>query len=375
MSPVVQRRLVIVGVWLATKVLVLGSVAVANWPRLQEGGWAAYLRLWRQWDTTWFESIVVTGYGQPYGPDFPYYVNNIAFFPGFPLLMEAGTALGLAPVAAGIAVSAIASLVAAFAIARLTEGVGGRGEWGVIALLVAPTALFLTAAYTEALFAAFAFWAWVQARNGRWVWAGVLAGAAAVVRSNGLFLMAGLVLMFLLSRPWRSPRPALEWAKGSALLLPLVTTMAYFAYLWTLTSSWTAWFTAQTDEWERGFVNPVTALLNTWERVFTFDPASAFSSRYVAELVAMALLLALLVVLSARRMWPEALYTAVTAAALTTSTTYHSIPRTLVVIFPLWMLIGLLLTRRVWMRWVYVLACLPLLVLVTLRFTQAQWIS
>ena len=375
MIAVAQRRLAIAGVWLGTKLLILVSVAVANWALLRDGGIDAYLRLWSQWDTTWFESIVVTGYGNPYGPDFPAYVNNIAFFPGYPLLMEAGAALGLSPVAAGLIVSAAASLVAAFGIGRLTESIGGSRVWGAVALLVAPTALFLTAAYTEALFAALAFWAWVHAREGRWVWAGVLAGGASLVRSNGLFLMTGLVLMFLLSRPWLSDRPARQWVRGSALLLPLAATIGYFGYLKALTGSWTAWFAAQRAAWERELVDPVTSFANTWRLISTFDPASAVSSRYVAEIVAMAVLAGVVGLLAWRRMWPEALYTAVTALALGTSTTYHSVPRTLVVIFPLWMLLGLLMTRRRWVRWVYPAACLPLLVLVAVRFTQGQWIS
>lgn len=375
MSPQARRALVIVAVWLGTKVLVLGSVAAANWSRIEDGGWRAYLRLWSQWDTTWFESIVVTGYGNPYGPDFPDYVNNIAFFPGLPLVMEVGRWVGSPPVLTGLIVSAAASLAAAFAIGRLTQGIGGRAEWGATALLVAPTALFLTAAYTEALFAALAFWAWVNAREGRWVWAGVLGGGAALVRSNGLFLMCGLILMFLLSHPWRSGRPAREWLRGCALLLPLAVTLGYFGYLRALTGSWTAWFEAQTTEWERGLVAPWTALANTWGLVFTFDPHSTLSSRYIAELVGMAILLGVVVAVAVMRLWPEALYALVTAAALGTSTTYHSVPRTLVVIFPLWMLLGLLMTRRPWTRWVYVGMCVPLLVLVTIRFTQGQWIS
>lgn len=375
MSPQARRAAFVVAVWLVTKVLLLGSVAVANWSRIEDGGWRAYLRLWSQWDTTWFQSIVTTGYAEPYGPDYPDYVNNIAFFPGLPLVMEVGRWVGSPAVLTGLIVSAAASLVAAFAIGRLTEGIGGRAEWGVTAFLVAPTALFLTAAYTEALFAALAFWAWVVARKGSWVWAGVLAGGAALVRSNGLFLMAGLLVMFLLTRPWTTDRPAREWLRGSALLLPAVATLGYFAFLHAVTGSWTAWFEAQTAEWERGLVAPWTALANTWGLVFTFDPDSTLSTRYLSELVGMVILLGVVVAMAGMRLWPEAFYALVTAAALGTSTTYHSVPRTLVVIFPMWMLLGLLMTRRPWTRWVYVAICVPLLVLVTVRFTQGQWIS
>ena len=363
-------------VWLATRALVLGAAAAGSWAALTTGDAGnSYLALWRQWDTNWFESIAVYGYVGPYVNAFQDFHYNVAFFPGYPLLMEVGSWAGIPPVATGLAVSFVASLVAALAIARVTEGVGGRGVWGATAFLVAPMALFLSAAYTEALFCAFAFWAWVLARRGSWVWAGVLAGGAALVRSNGLFLMVGLIVMFLLTRPWRGTSPLREWLRGSALLLPGVATLAYFAYLRAITGSWTAWSDAQRDFWERSLVDPWTSLRNTYELIWTFSPTGEPSSRMVTEIMAMAIILALTAILAAKRWWPEAAYLAVTVAALGTSTMYHSVPRTLVVLFPVWMLLGLWMTDRRWLRIAYLAVCLPLLVLVTIRFTQGQWIS
>ena len=363
-------------VWLATRVLVLGAAAAGSWAALTAGDAGnAYLALWRQWDTNWFESIAVYGYVGPYVNAFQDFHYNVAFFPGYPMFMEVGSWAGIAPVATGLAVSFVASLVAALAVARLTAGVGGRGIWGATAFLVAPTALFLSAAYTEALFCAFAFWAWVLARRGSWVWAGMLAGGAALVRSNGLFLMVGLIVMFLLTRPWRSDSPAREWLRGSALLLPGLATLAYFAYLRAITGSWTAWSDAQRAFWERYLVDPWTSLRNTYELIWTFSPTGEPSSRMVTEILAMAIILAFTAILAAKRWWPEAAYLAVTAAALGTSTMYHSVPRTIVVLFPVWMLLGLWLTQRRWLRIAYLVVCLPMLVLVTVRFTQGQWIS
>lgn len=369
-----RERLIIVGIWATTKLLVLGAVAVANAGLIAPGqGLAGYVALWRQWDTKWFESIAVYGYVGPYVSAFEDFRYNVAFFPGYPLLMDAGEQFGFSPVLVGLVVSAAASLVACFAVARLVAGVGGRGHWGVTAFLVAPTALFLTAAYTEALFCAFAFWAWVLARRQMWVWSGVLAGGAALVRSNGLFLMVGLIVMFLLARPWR--QGAAVWLRGSALLVPLVATAGYFAYLWSLTGNWNAWQDAQSEFWERHLVDPVTSLVNTYRLIFTFSPTGEPSTRMMSEILAMGIILVFLAVLVVRRWWPEAAYVAVTAAALGTSTMYHSVPRTIVVLFPVWMLVGLWLTRHRWLRWAYVLAGIPSLVLVSILFTRAQWIS
>lgn len=359
----------IVAIWLITRLIVLGSAAAGSWAVISgDSPISQYFTIWRQWDTKWFESIAVYGYVGPYVDSFQDFHYNVAFFPGYPATMKLGMIAGLSATAAGMVVSLIASLVAGFALARLTREIGGRPELGVLAFLIAPTAVFLTGAYTEALFCAFAFWAWVFARNRSWVWAGVLAAGAATVRANGVFLAIGLIVMFLVSKPR-------NWKRGSALLLPFLATVGYFAYLKAITGNWMAWSAAQSEYWERHFVDPVTSLLNTYRMIFTFSPTGEPSSRMVTEILAMAILVVFTVILFRKRMWAEATYVLVTVLSLGTSTMYHSIPRTIVVIFPVWMLLGLWMTRRRWFVWAFVVVCLPALILVSIRFTQGQWIS
>ena len=190
----------IIAIWLVTRLIVLGAAAAGSRAVITDDSpISQYFTIWRQWDTKWFESIAVYGYVGPYVDAFQDFQYNVAFFPGYPATMKLGMLAGLSPTAAGMLVSFIASLVAGFALARLTRDIGGRPELGVLAFLVAPTAVFLTGAYTEALFCAFAFWAWVFARNHSWVWAGVLAAGAALVRPNGIFLAIGLIVMFLIA--------------------------------------------------------------------------------------------------------------------------------------------------------------------------------
>lgn len=355
--------------WLASWSIVISAAAVGSRTALASvSPLLEYVALWNQWDTTWFESIVVHGYVGPYVSDFLNFHYNVAFFPGLPLLMKAGTFIGLSPVAAGLLISFVSGGIACLALARLMRQVGGRAEWGVVAWVAAPTALFITAAYTEALFAAFAFWAWTYARDRSWIAAGVLAGFAALVRPNGIFLGIGLIALWLLCRP-------LNWRHAWALLLPFVATFAYVTYLHTITGSWTAWLDAERDFWHRHLVDPVTSLLNSFHLIYTFSPTGEPSSRFITEIIAMAVIVFFFAVLAVKRWWAEAVYVGVTALSLGTSSMYHSVPRTLVVLFPIWMLLGLWLTRYRWLRWVYLITGVPFLVLVSIRFTQGQWIS
>ena len=287
--------------------------------------------------------------------------------------MRAGIAAGLSATTAGMVISMVASFAAAAALVRLSHIAGDRpARYAAVAFLVAPTAVFLTAAYTEALFCALAFWAWVWAKRRAWLAAGVLAGAAGLVRPNGLFLAAGLIVVFALAGPRRSAR---EWWGGLPLLLPIVSAGLYVTYLRVITGSWTTWSDAQSDFWGRSFVDPVTSLRNTYEQIWTFSPTGEPSSRMVTEIIAMAVLVAITVTLTRKRWWAEAVYTGVTALSLGTSTMYHSVPRALVVAFPLWVLVGMWMSKRQWFRWTFIAVNLPALALVSMRFTQNQWIS
>jgi len=354
----------IAGIWLLSRVAVFVIAAVTVRQVLTGSSpVAGFIDSWNLWETPWYASIAQHGYPGP--GDFVY---NTAYFPGLALLMVAGSWVGLVPAATGLIVSFFAGLAAALALGRLTELVGGRAEYGVLAWVVAPTAVFLAAPWSEALFAGLAFWAWVLAKRQAWVLAGVIAGFAALTRINGLFLAVALVVLFLLHRPR-------NWARGTALLIPFAVVAGHFAYLHAATGSWTEWFDVQAEKWDRHLTDPVHAFLNTYNMIFTFSGTGAPSSRFVMEIAAAALLLALGVVILVMRWWAEAVYVLLTVASLVTSTFYYSIPRAAVLLFPVWMLLGLWMTRHRWFRIAYLCVAIPFLALVVVRFLQGQWIS
>ena len=355
----------ILWVWLGTRAIVFLAAGIGGAALLaDQGGISGYLALWDRWETPYYLSIAEGGYF----PDGAF-AHNAAYFPGLALLIKLGLVIGLPAPATGVVVSLVAGLAAALALSRLTWAVRGSGLWGVVAWTVAPVAVFIAAPWAEALFAGFAFWAWWKARQGSWIFAGLLAGAAAFVRINGVFLAIALAVMFILSGDRRS------W-RGLALLVPFAAVGGYFAYLWQISGDWRAWFTAQSIGWDRNFHDPISSLLNTYRLIFEFnDGVGAPHSRFVIEIFAVFVLFALGVVMLVKRWWAEAVFVLLTVTSLATSTYYYSVPRTAVVLFPVWMLIGLWLSRRRWLALSYVVVFVPILVVVTMRFAQGQWIS
>lgn len=361
---------VVSATWVASRLLTLAAALVGSWLVVSADD-LSYADLWNRWDTRWFESIASEGYVGTYVSDFEDFRFNVAFFPAFPLLMRTGILVGVSPILMGLLVSFIAGWIAALALVRLSQQVGGRGTLAAFAWVLAPTAVFLTAAYTEALFAAFAFWAWVMARERAWLTAGLLAAMSALVRPNAIFLTVGLLVLFALSRP----KGGREWFRAWPLLLPVLVIAGFFAYLRSITGSWTAWFDAQRDFWDRQLVDPITSFTNTYQLIFTFSPTGEPSSRMISEIIAMGILIAVVVITIIKRWWAESAYVLLTAVSLGTSSMYYSIPRTLILIFPLWVLLGLWLAGARWRPWLYAALSVPFLVIVTVLFTQNQWIS
>lgn len=317
---------------------------------------------WYQWDVVWYAGIAQDGYGAP-GAEY-----NYAFPPGFPGLLWVFGKLNVHPTLAGLAISLAAGFIAAVALARLTTAVGGRGELAVVAWVLAPTAVYLAAPYPEALFCAFAFWAWLRAREGAWVTASLLACAAMTLRMNGIFLALALIVLFLTGEHRR-------WRVSAALLLPFATLLAIFAWYRSRTGSWLTWFESQEVGWHRHFQNPIDTLTTTIDYAFSIGQTATFNIQYRLELAAMVAIVLLAVAMLVLRWWGEATYLLATAIALGSSSLYYSVPRATLVLFPIWMLVGVWMTRWRSAAIGYVVVAAPLMFVGVIGFVNGRWIA
>jgi hypothetical protein len=91
------------------------------------------------------------------------------------------------------------------------------------------------------------------------------------------------------------------------------------------------------------------------------------------ELLAAAVGVALVVWLAWRRHWAELVYVGVSVFALVTSTSYVSIPREMLLWWPLWIALALWMARRRWAKVAYVAVSGSLMVGVALLLFSGQW--
>ena len=359
--------------WAATRLGMVVLAWMAAWvfeaaPAVP-GPWLAR---WDRWDEGIFLSIAQHWYFAP-GTD----PRHVAFFPGFPVAVWVMHLVVWNWVAAGLAVSAVAGAVAMVALGRLAAREVAAPESpearqaaanATLFFALAPAAVFLAAGYSESLFAAFAFSAWAAARRDRWALAVVLAAGASTVRVNGLFLAAAIVVEFLLAGPTRR-----RWRQAPLLLVPAVPVAAYVLYLHRDTGDWMAWQHAQAAGWFRTFQSPKAAWDQTWRAAFGATQAGHTAWVFQLELVAVVVGLALTALLLFKRRWPEALYVALSLLALGTTTWFMSVPRAMLLWWPLWTMLGAWAVKHPMVRTLYVCCVAPVMAGVALLFLSGQW--
>jgi hypothetical protein len=182
-----------------------------------------------RWDGVWY--LVIAHYG--YRPDLGI-TSRDAFFPLYPLALRTVSWLGPPPILAGVLVSVVAFAFALYGIHRLAtlelaryarptlsgERLARAAYLAVVLTAFAPMAFFFSAVYSESLYLALSVGLFWSARNGRWMWVGVLGALAGATRSAGLVLVLPALMIYLYGpREDRPPDRLREL--GSRLPVPL----------------------------------------------------------------------------------------------------------------------------------------------------------
>jgi len=226
-------------------------------------GWHNLFTAWERQDALWFLRIATHGYRLHDG--------SAAFFPLYPMAIRAVSfVLGNHPLAGAIVVSNAAFLGGLVVLYFLTssELSEDAARKTVLYLAVFPTSFFFLAPYSESLFLLLTVTSFWAARRGKWPLAGVAGALAALTRNLGLLLLPALALEAL--HQWRGRRadagPSGARDRGRALAWSLlwsgfvgVGTAAYLAYWQWFAGDWLRPVTNQ-GLWQRASSLPWNTL-------------------------------------------------------------------------------------------------------------------
>ena len=318
---------------------------------------------WDRWDARHYVYLATHGYAEVGDAR-----NLIAFFPLYPALISAVSALGLPARTSALLISNIAGVVAAILLYEVARVDGHeKAAWRAAAFFtVFPTAYFLLVGYTEALFCALTFGSVLAARRRGWLWAGLLGGLAAASRLTGLALLPLLVIeLFAARRVLRS-----LW---QLIVPPLLVVFGFGTYLLTnllVLGDPLAFVAVQRDHWAHSLAAPWRGLAGavngiTWR--VPWEKLTVGGGEIAGGIAAY-----LATALSWLRLRPaDAAYATVVTVMVTFLPFWLSIPRYLLGMYPLFLLAG-----RITRRWLY----LPLvglsfvaLVIFGLAFGRGYW--
>lgn len=341
------------------------------------------LNYWAHWDGAWYSEIATEGYDARYPA-------STAFFPLYPVLIRAGTLLGGGPALWGVAISLVATFFGLYFVYRIAERLYDARAAKAATLVTAffPTAFFLNAVYTEALFLALSagsVWAATVKRN--FLLAGVLGALAGSTRNLGLLLVIPLALEW-----WRSRRESGAAGLASIALVPLGL-LSYLGFLWARFGDPLVTARQQEEYWGRELASPADTLAAAWsaagegvsrlteplELLGTHTAGPALEASNAINLGFFALFLVVMgagLALLPAGLSAYALLLAL-AGVLTPSPEFPlmSLPRFLLGAWPVFLVLGLVLSRRPAALWSWTVLSAAAGVWMTALFVTWHWVA
>lgn len=205
------------------------------------------------WDGGWYQFIINGGY----------FKSNAAsaFFPLFPLAVRCIqiASFGLiGMITAGFLINLVSTWLAIVALVKIADYfVSKKYRWWVIALFItSPAAIFLHMFYSEAIFCAIGFWAYLLALRHRWALVGMALAFLTAARIPSVLFIGLCGLEFLRSCEWNIKKafnPKLLY-----FLLSPIGFVAYAIFLYIVNGNALAMFSAihSTNDWTYHIFNP-----------------------------------------------------------------------------------------------------------------------
>ena len=327
-----------------------------------------------RWDSVYYVQIARDGYTN---------AKQAGFFPLYPYLM------GVVgdPIVTGALLSLVAfaaALILCERLAVLETGSAAIARRSVWLLALFPASLFFSAVYTEALFLALSVGSFFAARQGRWAWAGILGGLAAMTRNVGVVLIVPLAILYLWGPREDRPGERGRFApRADALWLALVPAGCALvaALMWhKFDDPLTAW-TSQESYFGREFKGPFSGVV--LGAIKPFDDLAAghlggFVNKGALFVVCAG---ALAIALASFKRLPAA-YGAYSIAALAPALStprdigpLNGSIRYVAVVFPLFLLLALALQGRRRLTWLVGAGFTLGLAYCSVRFATWRWVA
>ena len=297
------------------------------------------MNMLNHWDAQNYEAIAKNGYVNSGDA-----ANLIVFFPLYPILIHLFTVDFIYVNLSALIVSNVCSLIAFFYLYKLVklEFNDSIAVKAVLFLSVFPTAYFLSAPYTESLFFALVIASIYYARLGKWQYAGLISLFASLTRIAGLLLWPVLLVEYFHQKGWKPRKIDLSvlWT-----FLPLAGFRIYLDINYWVTGNSFTFMDVEATHWFNR-IDPWSGLNGaySWARNASYPDNITIG---FASLIFAAFGLLMVGVSIWRRLRPVYIVYMFFSWALAVSTSWWiSVPRYIMAMFPMFILLGLLTSRK-----------------------------
>lgn len=323
---------------------------------------------WLNFDGRNYLEIAINGYPQS--------GKLLAFFPAYPVIISFLVSLtAINPILAGLALSLIFSIVAFKLFFNLTREKYGHlvAQKALTAFILFPSSFFLFAYYPESLFLCLTLGTFAFLERKKYYFAAILVSLACLTRLMGVALIPVIIyeaILFYKKRgklPWFAP-------------LSFVGIFSAGFIFYKLTHNPLAILQAQTNSsFGRSLelFNPLIAIWNNFAKVLQ-GPLSSYDNPYIYPIITLelfwAIFLIVIIILSFKTL-PKSywIYLLSSSLLIFMSGVLSANVRQMLVMFPIFMFLGLKLGKTAFLVWIFL--SVALLLFSSTVFLRGYWIA
>lgn len=355
------------GMVLLVKALIFlfGAVSFQVHSNLPTPFFDEFLAIWNRWDSLHYLDIAREGYASS-GKR----LILINFFPLFPWMVRLFAVFLGNFVFSALLVSGVASLAAGAFLYRLVslDDSSENARQAVFFFLIFPTSFFLHIGYPESLFMALVLGSFLAARQRQWLLAGLAGALACLTRANGLLLIPALAMeayqQYREGKRWRW-----EWLW---LGLAILGFGGYLFLNYKLSGDPFLYLSIKHEVWNKKLAWPWTSFYESAKTLAWRTPSAA--QMVVWQEFFFALLAFVLTVISLKKLRPSYTVWMVSNWLLFTGTFFIlSVPRYVLVMFPIFILFARLAKNHLWNTLLTVWSILFLALFISL-FVKGGWV-
>ncbi len=356
---------------LITAFVLLGQLTLNIQPTFIGGGLQKYytspLFYWRSnFDGIHYLWISLHGYGyaqQAFFPLYPAINGAISLIFPFPYINAAILANGLF----------ICSIYILYKLANLDYS-KRESLWVVILLICFPTAFFFTSTYSESIFLFLCLASFYSSRKQKWLLAGIIAGFASATRVVGIVLVPALLI------EWSIQNKHLKLNKNIIFIFFGITgLLVYMFYLYNNYGDSLMFVKVQAHFAQERSTSIILLPQTIWRYIKIFATVNKYNFFHLSltlEAITGIIFGFLCLISLIKVRLSYALFGAIAYFIPTLSGTFLSLPRYVLVCFPVFLMAAKWFTKaRLLIKLIYLIISLTMLGLFTALFSRGYWVS